>query len=435
MAHIDVPDFLRLLVICIVAAKVVGIVAQRIGQPVVLGELIAGVLLGVSVGGVLGPSNEVFHLFAEIGVVLLLFEIGLESDIADLLSAGVTSTVVAVVGVTLPFGLGFLVAWVLGLTTMAAVVCGAALTATSVGITARVLSDLGRLHEPEGRVILGAAVIDDIIGLIILTVVEAATRGQEVDGTFIATTVAVAFGFLVVSLAVGVAIVPTLVELVAAVRVRGALTVFALVAAFGMAWLAHLVGSAMIIGAFTAGLVLRRSKRASEFETGVGHLGHFFVPLFFIYVGSAVDLHSFNPFDRGNWNTLAVGGSLIAVGVFGKLAAGYAPFWFKGRKLVVGLGMIPRGEVGLIFANMGLATGVFDAGLFSAVTLMVIVTTFLVPPLLKLQYPAAKPSTEPRDLEEFSAPHRAKQSRTLTCARLPLCRQPVAAAGWASPSC
>ena len=182
---------------------------------------------------------------------------------------------------------------------------------------------------------------------------------------------------------------------------RGALTVFALIAAFGMAWLADLVGSAMIIGAFTAGLVLRRSKRAGEIEEGIGHLGHFFVPLFFVYVGAQVDLHTFNPFVRDNWNTLAVGGSLIVVAIVGKLAAGYAPFWFKGNKLVIGLGMVPRGEVGLIFASMGLATGVFDAGLFSAVTLMVMVTTFMVPPLLKLQFPPKEMSDEPRELEEF----------------------------------
>jgi Na+:H+ antiporter len=402
--HIDVPDFLRLLVIAIATAKIAGIVAQRIGQPVVLGELIAGVVMGISLGGLLDPSNQVFHLFAEIGVVLLLFEIGLETDVGELFSAGVTSTAVALVGVVLPFGLGYLVAWSFGLSTMAAVVCGAALTATSVGITARVLNDLGRLKEPEGRVILGAAVIDDVVGLIILTVVEAATRGQEVNATFILTTTAVAFGFLIISFAVGAAIVPKLVELIRGVQVRGAVTVFALVAAFGMAWLAHLVGSAMIIGAFTAGLVLRRSPHSSEIEQGIGHLGHFFVPLFFVYVGAAVDLNLFNPFDRGNWNTLAVGGLLIVAAVVGKFAAGYAPFWFKGKKQIIGLGMIPRGEVGLIFANMGLATGVFDSGLFSAVTMMVMFTTFMVPPLLKLQYPPKPASGEPkgaRELEEF----------------------------------
>ncbi len=150
MEHIDVADFLRVLVIAIAAAKIVGIIAQRIGQPAVLGELIAGVLLGVSVSGLIDTSNAVFHVFAEIGVVLLLFEIGLETDVAELVRAGATSSVVAIAGIVLPFGLGYLVAKSLGLDTMAAVVCGAALTATSVGITARVLSDLGRLQEPPG---------------------------------------------------------------------------------------------------------------------------------------------------------------------------------------------------------------------------------------------------------------------------------------------
>lgn len=404
MEHIDVPQFLGVLVLTFATAKGVGILAQRIGQPVVLGELLAGVLLGVSLAGVLDPSNEVFHLFAEIGVVLLLFEVGLETDIAELLSAGPTAMVVAIVGVVLPFGLGYLVCWWLGLSTMAAVVCGAALTATSVGITARVLADLGRLQEKEGRVILGAAVIDDIVGLVILTVVETASRGQDVNATFIITTTGVAFGFLIVALAIGVAIVPRLVELVVSVNVRGVLTVFAVTTAFGLAWLADLVGSAMIIGAFTAGLVLRRSKRAGEIEQGIGHLGHFFVPLFFVFVGSGVDLRVFNPFVRDNWSTLAVGGLLIVAAIVGKFAAGYAPFWFKGKKAVIGVGMIPRGEVGLIFANMGLAYEVFDSALFSAVTLMVMVTTFMVPPLLKMQYPPAPGSKEPappKELQEF----------------------------------
>src|SRR5207248_955064 len=142
-----------------------------------------------------------------------------------------------------------------------------------------------------------------------------------------------------------------------------------------------------IIGAFAAGLLLRSVPQAHEIERGVAHLGHFFVPLFFVSVGAAVDVRVFNPIDAANGPTLQVGGLLILAAVAGKFLAGYAPFWFKGKKNVIGVGMIPRGEVGLIFAQLGLATRVFDAGLFSAVTLMVIVTTFMAPPLLKWLFP------------------------------------------------
>lgn len=155
----------------------------------------------------------------------------------------------------------------------------------------------------------------------------------------------------------------------------------------------------MIIGAFAAGLLLRGTPHAHEIEKGVAHLGHFFVPLFFVAVGAAVDVRVLNPVDPANRQTLMVGGLLIVAAVVGKFLAGYAPVWFKGNKKVIGVGMIPRGEVGLIFAQMGLASGVFDAGLFSAVTLMVMVTTFIAPPLLKLLFPPVEREQEPPEPE------------------------------------
>jgi Kef-type K+ transport system membrane component KefB len=161
--------------------------------------------------------------------------------------------------------------------------------------------------------------------------------------------------------------------------------------ALGLAWLASVSGSAMIIGAFAAGLLLRGTPQAHEIERGVASLGHFFVPLFFVAVGAAVDVQVLNPIDPTNRKTLLIGGMLIVAAVVGKFLAGFAPFWFRGNKTVIGVGMIPRGEVGLIFAQMGLSCGVFDAGLFSAVTLMVMVTTFMAPPLLKLLCKRAPP--------------------------------------------
>jgi Kef-type K+ transport system membrane component KefB len=387
MDHLEVHQFLLLLAVMLAVAKLFGALAQRIGQPAVLGELLAGVVLGMSVAGVVNPKNEVLHLLSELGVVILLFEIGLETDLVQLMRVGGASTVVAVVGVILPFALGYGVCLMLGLDNIIGVVAGATLTATSVGITARVLSDLNRLHEPESQIVIGAAVIDDVVGLVILAVVAGLTQGQEVTALGVARITALAFGFLVGTLLLGGLIIPRLVPWVSKLNLLGTPTILALLLAFGLAWLAHVAGSALIIGAFAAGLLVRKTPQAHDMERGVAQLGHFFVPLFFVIVGAAVDVRVFNPVDPANRTTLLVGGLLIAAAVIGKFLAGYAPFWFKGNKKVIGVGMIPRGEVGLIFAQMGLDSNVFDTGLFGAVTLMVMVTTFVAPPLLKLWFP------------------------------------------------
>ncbi len=404
MNHLDVPQFLGLLVVILGAAKILGALAQRIGQPAVLGELLAGVILGTSVVGLVDPKNEVLHLLAELGVVILLFEIGLETDLRKLLQVGTASAVVAIVGVALPFALGYGVCRLLGLSNITAIVAGATLTATSVGITARVLSDLNRLQEPESQIILGAAVIDDVIGLVILSVVEGLTQRGEVTILGVTKITAAAFGFLIGTLVLGSLLVPSLVRTASRIKLPGTATILAIMLAFGFAWLATMVGSAMIIGAFAAGLLLRETPQAHEMERGVAHLGHFFVPIFFVSVGAAVDLKVFNPVDPANRSTLLIGGLLVVAAVVGKFAAGFAPIWFQGNKTIIGVGMIPRGEVGLIFAQMGLATGIFDSGLFSAVTLMVMVTTFMAPPLLKALFPpnpAGPPLGEPEGIEDL----------------------------------
>jgi len=177
--------------------------------------------------------------------------------------------------------------------------------------------------------------------------------------------------------------------------VRALTTMLGVILALALAWLADRSGSAMIIGAFAAGLLLARTPQAHEIEKGVAHLGYFFVPLFFVWVGAQVDIRVFNPLDAANHQTLWIGGLLIVCAVVGKFLAGYAPFWFRGKKSVIGVGMIPRGEVGLIFAQMGLSKGIFDERMFSAVTLMVMVTTFLAPPLLKFLLPRSLPMVKP----------------------------------------
>jgi Kef-type K+ transport system membrane component KefB len=387
MDHLELPQFLGLLLAILGAAKLFGALANWVGQPAVLGELCAGVVLGGSVLGFVNPNTEVLHLLSELGVIILLFAIGLETDLNKLLKVGAASSVVALVGVVLPFALGYAVCRMFGLNDVTAVMTGAALTATSVGITARVLSDLKRLQEPESQIVLGAAVIDDVIGLIILAVVAGVARGEGVSVWGIAKTTVTAFGFLVATLLLGRLIVPSIIKGLSKVDLPGTPTMLALLLAFGLAWLANYAGSATIIGAFAAGLLIRATPDAHEIERGIAVLGHFFVPLFFVVVGAAVDLTVFNPLHSENHRTLLIGGALVIAAVLGKFLAGYAPFWIRGNKRVIGVGMIPRGEVGLIFAQMGLTSGVFDAAMFSAVTLMVMVTTFMAPPLLKLWFP------------------------------------------------
>ncbi len=373
-----VPQVLLVLAAVLAGAKLAGELAERFGQPAVVGELLAGVALGPSVLGIVDPGLPVLHILAEIGVIILLFQIGLETDLRRLLAVGGTAATVAVVGVALPFALGFAVAEVLGLAQLPALVVAAALTATSVGITARVLADLGRLQEPESQVVLGAAVIDDIVGLVILAVVTKLVAGGTLTVPGVGLTALIAFGFVGAALLVGRFVVPPVFRLIERVGTEQTLATMGIVIAFLTAVLADQVGSALIIGAFTAGLVFAPTPHAHTIERGVVRLGHFFVPIFFVSVGAAVDVRTF-----AQGNVLLVGVLLVVAAVIGKFAAGYAPFWFQGRKVVIGVGMVPRGEVGLIFAQTGLTAGVLDPGLFSAVTFMVIVTTLMAPPLLK----------------------------------------------------
>ncbi|MGH7663900.1 MAG: cation:proton antiporter [Gemmatimonadaceae bacterium] len=365
------------LVALLLSTKLLGELAQRMGQPAVLGELLAGVVLGGSVLGVVDPSDPVIFALAELGVIILLFEIGLHTDIGALVRVGRTASTVGLVGVAIPFGAGYLVVSALGLGMIPALVCGAALTATSVGISARVLSDLGQLERPEGQVVLGAAVLDDIVGLIILSVVANAVGGDSVTVLGVAKTTAIAVGFVAVAILAGRRVAPPLFRAVERIQTAGALGVIALAFAFGLAWLADWAGSAMIIGAFAAGLVLHPTPQRQEIERATTAIGFFFVPIFFASVGAAVELDAL-----ADGRALLVGGSLIVVGIAGKVAAGFAPFWFRGNKLLIGTAMVPRGEVGLIFAQLGLATGAIDAGLFGALMIMVLVTTFVAPPAL-----------------------------------------------------
>ena len=406
MDHLSIPQVLGLLAVMLGAAKVFGAIFQHFGQPAVLGELFAGVVLGTSASGLVNPQDATLHLLAELGVVILLLEIGLETDLSKLLKVGGAALMVASVGVVLPFALGFAACSALGLGSLTAVVAGATLTATSVGITARVLLDLNRLQEPESQIILGAAVIDDVMGLVILAVVTSLTQGVEITAFGIAKTTGLACGFLVGTLLIGRFAIPAFVRQACRIDLPGTPTILALISAFVLAWLAAETGSALLIGAFATGLLLRETPQAHEMRQGVTHLGHFFVPLFFVSVGAAVDVRVLNPFDTANHQTFLVGGLLLLAAVTGKFLAGYSPFWFKGQKRAIGVGMIPRGEVGLIFAQMGLATGVFTPGVFGAIMFVIVATTFMTPPLLKKVFPPVEPvriPSEPEGIAELVA--------------------------------
>ncbi len=400
-----VEKFLFVFAIILIASKVIGELTERIKQPPVLGELIAGVLLGGSVFALIpsvsGQSGyETFHLLAELGVVILLFEIGLETDLNDLIKVGVTSTIVAIVGIVAPFVLGFLSIIAFqkyGLLTFAnptsgmlvAITVGATLTATSVGITARVLSDINKIHTPEAKIVLGAAVIDDILGLIILAVVtgliEASKQGLEtgISAVNVLTITLKAFGFLIASIIIGMLVTGKIFNFIQKLKVRGILLLCSISFAFLYAYLAHIAGLAAIVGAFAAGLVLAKTGQAKIIEERLKPVSDLVTPIFFVMVGAAVDISIFNPFNSGNIPILIIALVLFAVAVAGKFVSGFAVFKEGLNKKAIGIGMIPRGEVGLIFAQLGLAFAVFDIQLFSAVTAMVMLTTFIAPPLLK----------------------------------------------------
>lgn len=301
--HVSAEHFFLVLVAILISAKVLGELAERIDQPAVLGELIAGVLLGASVLGVIpsdGPMIEVIDLLAEIGVVILLFEIGLETDIRAMFRVGAAASTVAVVGVAAPFLLGFLY-WYFadpaigahpeGISnTMVAVFVGATLAATSVGITARVLADLGKMHTREARVVIGAAVIDDVLGLVILAIVTGLVGGATLSFLNVGLTFAVAAGFLVVAVVVGNLIAPSIFRIVERMRVRGVLLVSAFAFALTFAALAGLANSALIIGAFAAGIVLSSTNQFDFITEQMKPVADIFTPIFFVAVGAQVDV-------------------------------------------------------------------------------------------------------------------------------------------------
>ena len=414
-----VGENLLWLALILMAARLFAPLAARLGFPAVLGELLLGVVLGNL--GLVGlhffdqiPQDPIIAFIAELGVIVLLLQIGLETRLADLVKVGPQASLVAIIGVVAPFLIGLLLAGPLllpGQSQNTYLFLGATLAATSVGITGRVFRDLGKLDLPAARIVLGAAVIDDVLGLVILAVVSSLVQAGSVSSGEVLLIIAKSVVFLAGSIGIGRWVAPHSSRWLARID-QGHSMLFAqvLATALFLAWLAHLAGLAPIIGAFAAGLLFEpvflkdfripqvvadveplladspsgvKEKIRSvllrhthhQHEHMIEPIGYFFVPVFFVLTGMQVDLRAF-----ADPATLGIALGITAAAIIGKLLSGVAAG--KAGRWLVGWGMVPRGEVGLIFAMAGRQLGVMDEGLFSAVVVMVILTTLATPPVL-----------------------------------------------------
>lgn len=398
--HSSFGDLLFTLALILGGAKVGGDLAQRLGQPAVLGELFVGMFLGnlplLGFDGMAGVADDpVVGALAELGVIVLLFQVGLESTLGQMARVGTTAMAVAVLGVLAPMGLGYAVGHVMlpDHSPYVHLFLGATLTATSVGITARVLKDLGVSESPESKVILGAAVIDDVLGLIILAsvsgIIQAANTGTPLSMAPVLVVVGKAMLFLGGAVGLGVLLTPILYRHAAKLRGGGILLGVSLSFAFVMSWLAAEVGLAPIVGAFAAGLILEGALYEPFLEKGERHLeeliepvSHMLAPIFFVLMGFRVQLQ-----ELANPSAFGLAIALTIAAVVGKQACMLGVRGGGIRRVTVGVGMIPRGEVGLIFANIGLTLqvggeGVISSSTFAAVVIMVMVTTLITPPAL-----------------------------------------------------
>ena len=372
------------LFVVLLAAKIGDEVLKRLGQPGLVGEILAGVLVGPSVLGLVEPT-EALELFAELGVVFLLFWVGLETKLDELTGVGRAALLVGALGVALPFAAGTGAGFAIGEEPASAVFVGAALVATSVGITSAVLLDLDVLATRASRTILGAAVVDDILAMILLAVAVGVAADGGPDVASIAVVVALAVAFVVLFAVGGTRLMRKWPTLLSRPRFSESPFLPAVILCLGVAALAAGIGLAAIIGAFLAGLMVSETTRHHPLEDEVAPLYAFFPPFFFAFIGIELSLGALVD-ARG----LALLAALTALAVATKFVGG----WLGARSLgardaaFVGVGMVPRGEVGIIVAGIGRAAGVIDDALFAAIVGMSVVTTLLVPPLLRGLAPA-----------------------------------------------
>jgi len=321
-------------------------------------------------------------------VIILLFEIGLESDLRQLKEVGPQAVIVACVGVAVPFAAGTAGLMMLfHVPAIPAIFAGAALTATSIGITSKVLSELGQLKSKEGQIIVGAAVIDDVLGIIVLAVVASLAKTGEIDVANVIYLIVSATAFLLGSILLGGIFNKTFVAIVEKLKTRGNVVMPAFIFAFFMAFLGNAIHLEAILGAFAAGLVLDETDARNELDELVKPIADLLVPIFFVTVGARADLGVLNPTVPENRAGLLIAGFLMVVAIVGKVVTGWAVFGQPGiNRLAIGVGMIPRGEVGLVFAGIGSASGVLDKPLEVSIIIMVILTTFLAPPFLRIAF-------------------------------------------------
>ncbi|MEZ5258474.1 MAG: cation:proton antiporter [Ilumatobacteraceae bacterium] len=379
----DFGALLFALAIVLLAAKFCGELVERFGIPSVLGEIVAGILIGPHALNLVDIEHAYIGssigVLAELGVLLLLLQVGMEMDLAELGKVGTSSLAVAVIGVAAPFATGTLAAIALGQDTKTAIFVGAALTATSVGITARVFGDLGALSSTESRVVLGAAVADDVLGLVILTVVVKVVTGGSVGVGTVASTLGLAVLFLVVSGIVGLGVVPKALDLVDRIgRSNTTVTVLAFALLFAFAGFADLAKLAPIIGAFMAGLALGASRHQERLHHDTAAIGQLLIPIFFVQIGLDTDLGV-----MGDPKVIGIAMVLFVLAVVGKLVAAWGIGGLAADKILIGIGMVPRGEVGLIFASIGLADGVLDNELYASLLIVMLLTTLVTPPALR----------------------------------------------------
>jgi Kef-type K+ transport system membrane component KefB len=401
-----------------IAARLMAELMVRLSLPTILGELLAGVLIGVSglhflippetgaelnhrllalVGSLSGvPPAQVQDLYNEnfsglqqvslLGLYALLFLTGLESEIDELMAVGLQATSVAVTGVVLPFALGTLgLYYLFHLPLFLAIFAGAAMTATSIGITASVFGELGYLKTREGQIVIGAAVLDDILGIVILAVVVALAGGEGLSAGPILRLLGAAVVFVAAALFLSRTAAPAFDWVIDNLRAPGEVPVAAFVVLSLCCFAAQAIGLEAALGAFAAGLILSASRHTEAIQETVKPLVALFATVFFVLIGTGMDLSVLNPLDPANREGLVVALFLLVVAIVGKVAAGWGYLSSQPTdRLLVGLGMLPRGEVGLIFLGLGTQAGLLTPSLEAAILLMVIGTTFLAPLLLRL---------------------------------------------------
>jgi Kef-type K+ transport system membrane component KefB len=388
----DLAGVLVDLFVILLAAKLGDELFKRLGQPGIVGEIGAGVLIGPSVLGLVAP-DEVFQVFAELGVVFLLFWVGLETRLSDMRAVGSSAALVGGLGVVFPFAGGIALGFALGDGSAEAIFLGVALTATSVGITSAVLIELGVLQSVAARTILGAAVIDDVLALLLLAVATGLADGGGLDLGDLALVLGIALAFIAFFALVGTRVTQRWPRLLQAPRFAESPLLPAVLLCLGLAALAAEVGLAAVIGAFLAGMIVAETREQHPIEREVAPLYAFFPPFFFAFIGAELDL-----------GTLADGGALLLLLGLTALAVvtKYAGAWLGARMLarserkVVALGMIPRGEVGIIGAGIGASAGVIGDERFAVIVAMSVATTLIAPPLLRRASLSASESLRPR---------------------------------------